>query len=342
MDQARQLSQQLGEYGLRAKQRKKLKYLGLVISTFRAPAEIDLPQTAINIRVAYPQMWADLNHRYTLLGNDRNALAAQNIIKWNRNKSSCGKGLRIGLIDTEINTSHAALQNQKIVTRSLVTNGVNTANADHGTAIAALLVGSHKSESFSGLLPSAELFAASVFRQRDPTNIDTTSEWVVSAIDWLISQRVHVINMSIGGPRNLLVEAAIQRTIKSGIPVIAAVGNGGANAEPVFPAAQQGVIAVTAVDNELALYEKANQGDYIDFAAPGVDTWTASANGGGKSVSGTSFAAPFVTANIASLLKIYGPEKYYTQLQKTVNDLSPTGKDNKFGWGLVQATDPCT
>lgn len=341
MGEARLLTKQLGGYGLRAKQRRKLKHLGLVISTFTAPAEIDLPQTAINIHIAYPQMWADLNHRYKLLGSNRNTLAAQNIIKWTRKNPSCGKGLRIGLIDTQINTSHPALQNQKVITHSVVTNGLKMADADHGTAIAALLVGNPKSESFSGLLPSAELYAVSVFRQRDTTNIDTTSEWIVSAIDWLVSQDVQIINMSIGGPRNLLVDAVIQRITQSGIPVVAAVGNGGADANAVFPAAQPGVIAVTAVDSELALYKNANQGNYIDFAAPGVDIWAADAKGSGKFFSGTSFAAPFVTAHIISILKKYGTEKYYTQLQQTARDLGDKGKDQKFGWGLIQAPEVC-
>ena len=48
-----------------------------------------------------------------------------------------------------------------------------------------------------------------------------------------------------------------------------------------------------------SIYKKANRGDYIDLAAPGVDVWTAKAGGGGSYRSGTSFAAPFVVAAIA-------------------------------------------
>jgi len=341
MDQARELAQQLKQYGLRTKSRKNLKHLGFVMSKFLAPSDIDLQQTAVNIRKAYPKMWADVNHRYILLGVNQSADVAKNIIKWPQKFASCGKNLRIGLIDTEVNTSHPALKKQNIVKRSILTNGIKTPKADHGTAIAALLVGNHKSKLFSGLLPSAKLYAASVFRQRDKNNIDTTSEWVVSAIDWLVSQKVHVINMSIGGPRNLLVEATIQRTIKSGIPVIAAVGNGGANAEPVYPAAQPGVIAVTAVDNKLMLYKSANQGNYIDFAAPGVNIWIAKPEGNGQVVSGTSFAAPFVTASVASTVKKYGPKRAYVRLQGTAKDLGIKGKDQKYGWGLIQAEKYC-
>jgi len=341
MNEARELSQQLGSYGLSAKKRKILKSLKLVITTFRVPAGTDLQDTAISIRQTYPKMWADVNHRYQLLGNNRDTNIAKKIINWNKKTSQCGKGLRIGLLDTEINTSHPALKSQKITSHSVITHGVKKAKSDHGTAIATLLIGDFRTKYFSGMLPSARLFSAAIFRQRDKKNIDTTAEWIVSAIDWLLSQKVNVINMSIGGPRNLLVDIAIQRTIKSGIPVIAAAGNGGSDAAATYPAAQPGVIAVTAVDNELEIYSKASHGKYIDFAAPGVDIWAGNSNGAGKFVSGTSFSVPFVTASIASLINKYGSKKSYSILQKSAKDLGTKGKDSQFGWGLVQAPENC-
>ena len=91
-----------------------------------------------------------------------------------------------------------------------------------------------------------------------------------------------VINLSLGGPRNLLVEAALQRTMQQGIVVVAAAGNGGADAMPVYPAAQPGVIAITAVDANLKPYPRANRGDYIAYAAPGVDVWVATPGGTGE------------------------------------------------------------
>ena len=341
MKQAQQLAKQLAQYGLRTKKRKKLKHLGIVISTFRVPNKIDLQQTAINIRRAYSGMWADVNHRYSLLSNNRSTLPAKKIINWNKNSASCGKGIRIGLIDTEVNKTHPALRQQKIISYSAITHGIKKSNMEHGTAIASLLIGNHKSKSFSGLLPSASLYAASVFRQRDEDIIDTTAELIVSALDWLISQKVDVINMSIGGPHNLLVDIAIQRTMLLGIPVVAAAGNNGADAKPVYPAAQKGVIAVTAVDIDLSLYNKANEGAYIDFAAPGVDIWVASGNSNGKFLSGTSFSVPFVTASIANIIKKIPGKVAYSKLQKDAKDLGKKGRDKKFGWGLIQHNEKC-
>ena len=341
MKEAKGLAKQLSQYGLRAKKRKILKSLGLVITTFRVPSNVDSIETANNIRKAYPKMWADVNHRYSLLGSSRNTKVAKKLINWKMKSSSCGKGLRVGLLDTEVNTKHPALKKQKVITHSVLSHGITKAKADHGTAIATLLVGSSNSKTLSGLLPKAKLYSVSVFRKRGQNKVDTTAEWIVSAIDWLLSKKVNVINMSVGGPRNLLVDVVLQRTIKSGIPVIAAAGNGGAKAAPVYPAAQPGVIAVTAVDSDLEVYGKANSGKYIDFAAPGVDLWAGNAKGSAKYVSGTSFAVPFVTAAMSTTLKKLGPRKAYKNLKDKTKDLGPKGKDKKFGWGFLKMKSQC-
>jgi hypothetical protein len=179
MEEAKQLAQQLKGYGLSPKKRKVLKNLGIVMTTYRVPTDIDIQQTAINIRQAYPDMWADINHRYTLQSDTRNTHAAKKQINWNASSPQCGKGLRIGLIDTEINKLHPALKDQKITSHSVLSQGIKKAKKSHATAIATLLIGSSNSESFSGMLPAAKLFSASVFRQRDKKNIDTTAEWML-------------------------------------------------------------------------------------------------------------------------------------------------------------------
>jgi len=341
MDAARQLAQQLDGYGMSTKRRRVLKSLGLVISTFRVPAGSDMQQITRDVRQAYPRMWVDMNHRYSLLGNNRSSRGAKSLVHWQGNGRGCGRGLRIGLIDTGINKNHPALQAQPIVEHSVLSQGIQRAKTDHGTAIASLLVGDARKPDFTGLLPGAKLFSVAAFRQRDKYNTDTTAEWIVSAIDWLLSQQVQAINMSFGGPRNLLVDLAIQRSIQAGITVIAAAGNNGPESAPVYPAAQPGVIAVTAVDSALHLYAKASHGAYIDFAAPGVDVWTADGRNGGHFVSGTSYSTPFVTAGMVSLAQKSGPRKAYEDLQKAARDLGTPGKDEAYGWGLLQLAQVC-
>ncbi|MEK9723912.1 MAG: S8 family serine peptidase, partial [Rhodospirillaceae bacterium] len=120
---------------------------------------------------------------------------------------------------------------------------------------------------------------------------------ILQAVDWLIGEKVSIINMSIGGGANALIAKAVSHATAKGIIVIASAGNYGPFAKKKnYPG---DVIAITAVDRFERNARFASTGDYIEFAAPGVDIWTA-VPGGGKAMSGTSFAAPIVTAYAAA------------------------------------------
>jgi subtilisin family serine protease len=128
------------------------------------------------------------------------------------------------------------------------------------------------------------------------------------------------------------------------IVVVAAAGNQGSRAKPLFPAAYPGVIAVTAVDQHKRVYRRAGQGAHIDLAAPGVRIWTAASVKGARPRTGTSFATPFVTA-AAAVLRGKAPQLdhagIHAVLARTALDLGPPGKDEIFGSGLLQAGGLC-
>ncbi|MEK6700135.1 MAG: S8 family serine peptidase [Nitrospirota bacterium] len=338
MAEAQALAQQAQALGLGVKRRTHLGGLGFVVTVFRVPKELGVGNALISLRQALPNVWADANHRYVLQGDDV-LHYGHRLIGLDKPSPFCGGGARIGMVDTAVDTRHPMLKGRAIVTQSFVTTGVPAAAPDHGTATAALLVGNTQPTGFHGLAPGARLLVASVFRSSGDRH-DTTAEWVTLALDWLIVQKVQVINLSLGGPRNLLLEVAIKRILEKDIAIVAAAGNNGPEAPPVYPAAQQGVFAVTAVDAELKPYRKANRGDYIGFAAPGVDIWTAAPGKGGIFVSGTSYAVPFVTAAVVTARQ----DKRNTRiaalakaLQVRARDLGDKGRDPVFGWGLVQA-----
>jgi subtilisin family serine protease len=131
---------------------------------------------------------------------------------------------------------------------------------------------------------------------------------------------------------------------------VAAAGNGGPGASAAYPAAYNDeVIAVTAVDRNQQLYDHANRGDYIDVAAPGVRIWTALPNNKEGALSGTSFAAPFVTAIVAAIYK----QTLIPQMSDRIHSRAPgaltlahlstakLGRDEKVGLGLVRAPSGC-
>src|SRR5207253_451035 len=78
-----------------------------------------------------------------------------------------------------------------------------------------------------------------------------------------LDHKARIINMSIGGPNDPLVRMAVQQAVLTGVIVFAAAGNAGPDAPPCYPAAQRGVIAVTATDDKDRLFKGANRGNYI-------------------------------------------------------------------------------
>jgi subtilisin family serine protease len=171
---------------------------------------------------------------------------------------------------------------------------------------------------------------------------DVTS--LVAAIEGLAERGVRVINMSLSGPANEVLEKAIAAAQAKGIVIVAAAGNNGAGAEPSYPAAYPGVVAVTAVDHELNVYRRATQGPYVDLSAPGVNVWTASAQGSGRLRTGTSYAAPFVSAAAGMLLAsnpTLDAKALQTRLEAYTRDLGKPGWDPTFGFGLIQMAGLC-
>jgi hypothetical protein len=116
--------------------------------------------------------------------------------------------------------------------------------------------------------------------------------------------------------------------------LVAAAGNRGPDGPPAYPAAIESAFAVTAVSSDGDVYRHANKGDYIDIAAPGIDLPTVSPG----ITSGTSLAAPFVTAAVARTVQMCGLTAHEAEesLQINARDLGAPGRDAHFGWGLLQ------
>src|SRR5690606_36077764 len=123
-----------------------------------------------------------------------------------------------------------------------------------------------------------------------------------------------------------------------------AAGNGGRGAPPAYPAAWPGVLAVTAVDAGLNPYRQAARGPQVDFAAPGVNLWTAASISGGRLRSGTSYAAPFVTAALAAV-RARRPGQPLAEtvadLARCAEDRGEAGHDEIFGHGIISSADQC-
>ena len=267
------------------------------------------------------------------------------VIGWNDYLRGCSAGLAMGMIDTGVDASHPALAGgalaNRIVLESFRNSGTKPSSKSHGTGVAALLVGD-AARGVAGLVPDVTLYAADVFyADGDDAVTDTVS--LLRALDWLQRQGVRLVNMSFTGPNDPVLAAAISQAVRGGMIIIAAAGNDGSDAPPAFPAAYPGVIAVTAVTSDLKPYQRANHGNYIALSAPGVHIWTAAANGKGAFESGTSFAAPYVTAIVATVLRAAGSRASSQDIIESipVKSLGAEGASPVFGRGLAMAPTNC-
>ena len=314
----------------------------------RVPQGASLTQARQTIRLVDARASADFDHFYyldegtgTCTGPECRATA---LVNWSAsNVARCGPTPLIGLIDTGINLDHDALKDQAIEVVERPTSRADVSLQDHGTAVAALLVGRPGSQT-PGLLPDAKLVAVDAFFRDGGTADRTDVMSLVSAIEVLAERGVQVMNLSLSGPPNEVLQNAIEAAQAKGVVIIAAAGNNGAGAEPSYPAAYPGVIAVTAVDQDLNVYRRATQGGYVDLAAPGVNIWTASSKGSGTLKSGTSYAVPFVSAAAGLLLASnpeLDPKVVQSRLEAHTRDLGKPGWDPTYGFGLIQVASLC-
>jgi len=151
----------------------------------------------------------------------------------------------------------------------------------------------------------------------------------------------NIINMSLGGDVGGGVEEMVFDMLYNdyGILSVAAAGNDGST-NPFYPGSYDSVISVAAVDQSNVVAGFSQKHDQVELAAPGVSILSTYKNGGYTTMSGTSMAAPHVTA-AAALVWSGDPTKTNAEirqvLQQTALDLGTSGWDNSYGYGLIRS-----
>jgi|CXWL01.1.fsa_nt_gi hypothetical protein len=311
--------------GLEVARTETLDPLDIEITRFRVPAELAAAQALARLRAADPDGAFDYEHIYDPAGRSGTGPAQTPLPRLARDD------IEIGMIDAGVDRDHPALASADIVVKATTEARGASRPTAHGTAVASLLVGDDRT--FQGALPGATLYAADAFAG-SPTGGSAAD--IARAIAWLAGKDVPVINISIAGPKNALLEAAVRSAIARGHVIVAPVGNDGPAAAVRYPAAFDGVVAVTSVDARRRVQLDANRGAAVAFAAHGVDVRAANLSGSYGPVTGTSFASPLVAARFAELLARPDKNSADRVLSALVAEVgSSEHRDPILGYGIL-------
>jgi type VII secretion-associated serine protease mycosin len=269
-----------------------------------------------------------------------------------------GKGVKVAVIDTGVDMSHQQLKDavdaadghnflpknlKDKETKEPIDRGNANATKDpvgHGTRVAGIIAARPaKGTGFVGLAKDATIIP---IEQNDAQG-DGTSTTLAQSIEWAVSHKADVINISqdTTGDKDpgAALETAVEKAIHKGVVVVASSGNDGADgkSKDTYPAAYPGVLSVGASDrnNERAYFSQSQK--HLSVAAPGVDMVSTVPGGGHCAEDGTSFSAPYVAA-VAALIKQKHPDwtvqNIVAQIEQTADRSDPKHTDG-LGWGIV-------
>jgi subtilisin family serine protease len=209
-------------------------------------------------------------------------------------KFATGRRVRVAQIDTGVETSHPDLKGQLSEPVNLV-DGSPYAAELHGTEVAGIIVArADDGQGIIGIAPGATLMPlrACWEQQQREAGVICTSFTLAKAIQYAIAKRAQILNLSLSGPRDRLLERLIEKAVSDGMVVVAAVDP----QQPAggFPASMPQVIGVAA--SGTGLPEKV-------VLAPGDRVLTTTPNASWGFASGNSFAAAHVSGIAALLLE---------------------------------------
>ena len=241
-----------------------------------------------------------------------------------------GKGVTVAVLDSGVDVTHSALKGAEVVEVSMM-EGEPSAPG-HGTAVASIIAG--KSETLKGLAPAASILSIRVLDEEGQGDSFTVAEGIVEAVD----RGADIVNLSLGGEASSpLLEQAVQYAQSKGVTIVAAVGNEGREGV-AFPARYEGVIGVASVDAKGTASSFSNYGEGVDLGAPGVGVYSAWAEEGIVSFSGTSTASAFVSGALAAEFSRNPDlprEQAVDLLYKFANESEKPGFDEFTGHGAL-------
>jgi len=278
--------------GLQIVREERFEDLGESLVVLRVPAALGTDEALARLRALDPDGSYDFNHVYT--GSGALPVSGGAPAPAAAGARPGGSGA-VGLVDSGVDAAHPVFADAAI--ESFGCDG-GRHPAPHGTAVAALLVG--RAERFAGAAPGTRLFAADIYCD-SPTG--GSADKIAAALGWMARSRVGVVNISLVGPPNATLARVVAAMVARGHLLVAAVGNDGPAAPPLYPASYPGVVGVSGVDRQGRPLPEAGRGPQVMFAAPGSQMVSAAPGAPPyRQVRGTSFAAPLVAGILSASL----------------------------------------
>jgi hypothetical protein len=207
--------------------------------------------------------------------------------------------IRIAVIDTAVDDTHPDLVGAVEARFDAIGSAGPPRSRDHGTAMAGAIAARGR---VRGVAPSVRILSARAFDSEGGKSLGSTLS-ILKGIDWAAAERARVVNMSFAGPLDPTLHDILAAVFDKGVLLVGAAGNAGPRSPPLYPGADEKVLAVTATDADDKLYARANVGSYVAVAAPGVDVLLPTPHGGYAFETGTSVSAALVSGVAALLLE---------------------------------------
>lgn len=277
-------------------------------------------------------------------------------------QSATGAGVLVAVVDSGVDPGNAHLADAVRPGVDLV--GVagdptgRTDTAGHGTAVAGQIAArllpatADRESGVVGLAPDAAILPVRVYYADDDQareqGVAPDAARLAAGIDAAVAAGARVVNVSMSTPNDTPALAqAVARATAAGSLVVASAGNRNTSSDetdgPRYPAAYDGVLAVTAVDVDDRAAADAIHGPHVDVAAPGTNVLTTYHAAGDCMLSGegtsTSFATAYVSAAAALLAERYpeeSPAQWAHRLEVTAARDQPAARDDLVGWGIVR------
>ncbi|MBV6319562.1 S8 family serine peptidase [Duganella sp. HSC-15S17] len=227
-------------------------------------------------------------------------------------RQTTGRDIRVAVVDSGIDASHPDLQGQLAVNANFVDNGATPAE-NHGTAVAGIIAARAGHGGILGVAPQARLLGLRACWQQADLATRCNSFTLSKALNYAILNGAQIINLSLAGPPDRLLDRLLDVAMERGIGVVGAVDAKASGA--AFPASHRGVLAVASQAEAGKQYTPGASNGDPPLLAPGNDVPTTAPGGRWSFVSGSSYAAAHVSGMLALMAQLQ-PNATTAQLRR--------------------------